>query len=830
MLSLSADLSLALRQLRRSPGFAFMVILTLALGIGMTTAVYSLVEGVLLAPLPLPHSDRLVAAYTQEQLPNSDAAWEDTSYPDYIEWETHNHTLTGLAAISPDARLVSRADRTSGDVLNLDRVSANYFRVLEIQPVLGRDFAPADNQAGHHVVILSYGYWRRTFGGDPHILGTTLLISDQPYTVIGIMPRDFVEPQPYPSELWTTFAPYLEGSAPKAEIRTEAIAEVLGRLRPGTSLREAQADLSAIQSALAKTDPALQYLSSVGLRPKLDDLVGAARPALLMLMAAVFAVLLIVCTNVAGLMLSRTIERRGEMALRAALGASRLRTWRQLMVETLLLGAIGGAVAIVLAWMLLRLTLPLMPTDIPRIGQVGLNGRVLAFTAGISFLCALLSSLSPAWRLTRTNPMEALREHGQHSTAGRRTSCFQNSLAVIQTALGVALLIASGFLIRGFINVREVHTGFRSDHVLAFGLPLTEERYPDAKKVLFYNALLPRLAAIPGVASVSAGHPLPLRGGYGSADVEIDGKPNPPRQTATIYTGVAEPGLFETLGIPLLRGRLFTGADNQAAAPAVAIVNEAFVRGYFPGEDPIGRHIRPDLRELRNQANSIDPTANEDREIVGVVADTEQDSVIDPPEPMAYFPFAQASALMRPTIVLRVTGDPMQYERSVLGVIRGIDPSLFLLAPRSMEMQLGRTTSAQRFETLLIAAFAAMALLLSSLGLYSVMARMVTMRAREIGLRMAIGARPMQVAQLVLQRGALLLGAGAVFGIAAAVAACRIVADAPWSRELLFRVSWFDPETCAAMAAVLALVSFSACLIPILRALRVSPVRVLRDE
>jgi len=830
MLSLIADLSRALRQLRRSPGFAFMAILTLAPGIGMTTAVYSLVEGVLLAPLPLPHSDRLVAVYTEERQPNSEVIWDDTSYPNYVEWEAHNHTFAGLAAVRPDSRLVSRADGTSGDVLNLDRVSANYFRVLEVQPFLGRDFAPADNQAGHHVTILSFGYWQRTFAGDPHILGSTLLISDQPYTIIGVMPRNFVEPQLDPSDLWTTFAPLLEGSAPKAEIRTEPIAEVIGRLSPGTSMQQAQADLSAIQSAIGKTDPALQYMSSVGLRPKLDDLVSAARPALLMLMAAVLAVLLIVCTNVAGLMLSRTIEQRGDMALRAALGASRPRIWRGLMTETLLLALIGGMLGIFLAWLLLRVTIPLIPADIPRIAQAGLNGHVLAFTAGLSLLCAFLSSFSPAWRLTRINPIEALREHGQHSTAGPKTNYFQNSLAIIQTALGVALLIASGFLIRGFVNVREVRAGFRSDHLLAFGLPLTEERYPDAKKVLFYKVLLPKLAAIPGIVSASAGHPLPLRGGYDSAAVKIDGRPNPPDQVPTIYAGVAEPGLFETLGIPLLRGRLFTDSDNQVAAPAVAIVNEALVRTYFPHEDPIGRHIQPDLRELRNQANSIDPTAAEDREIIGVVADSEQDSLTDAPQPMAYFPYAQAAALMRPTVVLRVTGDPMRYERSVLAVIRGIDPVLFLLAPRSMEMQLGRDTSSQRFETLLIAAFAAMALLLSSLGLYSVMARMVAMRAREIGLRVAVGARPMHVARLVLQRGALLLGAGGAAGIAAAAMACPIVAAAPWSRELLFRVSWFDPATCASMAAVLALVACSACLIPTVRALRVSPVRVLHDE
>jgi predicted permease len=826
--SLRSDLYFALRQLRKSPGFAFTAILTLALGIGTTTAIYSLIDGVLLKPLPLPQPDQLVAAYTEEAHPGQSPSHGGTSYPNYLDWRDRNHTFTQLAAYAGDGRLISRANGMDGAVLPICRVTANYFDALGVQPILGRNFTPDDDQAGHHVVILSYGLWERLFAADRNVLGTPILVSDQPFTIVGVMPKGLLEPRGNDqADLWTSFGYFLDGSAPRGKERDSGFAEIIGRLKPGITQQQARADLSTIQSSLAQTYSEDRYLTSVFIQSKLADITGDMRPALLLLMAAVLAVLLIVCTNVAGLMLTRTMKRRGEIALRAALGASSWRVWQQLFIEALVLGIAGGAIGIILAYGLLRTALPLVPDDIPRIGEVAIDGRVLAFTVAISILCAILSSLVPAWKLTRVSPIESLREQS-HSTTGGRSHNFQNSLVIAQTALGFALLLASGLLIRGFINVRHAKTGFQPDHLFRFMLPLTHARYPDPKKALFYKEFLPKLAAIPGVRSASGGYPTPLHGAYASAPVEIDGRPNPPDNQLFTFIGEAEPGYFETLGVPMLQGRTFTAADNDPKAPFVALVNQAFVKKYFPNENPIGRHIRPDLSELRNQAIDLDPTSRNDREIIGVLADFQQTSVQDPPRPMAIFPYSQASMLMRPAVVLRVAGDPMQYEKPAQAALASIDPTLFLLTPETMEMRL--VSGAQRFETLLISAFASIALFLSGLGLYATLAAMVASRTREIGLRMAIGADRRDVASLILTRAAALVLSGLAVGSAIALVAARSLSTTDWWRPLLFGVSWFDPKTNLTILLILGAVSFAACFLPTWRAIQVDPMRVLRDE
>ena len=718
----------------------------------------------------------------------------DTSYPNYLDWRDHNHTFSQLAAYIGDARLISRANRADGTILGVSHVSANYFDTLGVVPILGRNFTIDEDQAGHHVVIISYGFWQSFFATDRNVPGTTILISDVPYTIIGVMPKGFIEPRAdyfRGAQLWTSFSPSLEGSAPPGKNRNAGIAEIVGRLKPGITREQARADLSTIQSSLAKTYPENRYFTSVYLESKLADVTGDVRPALLMLMAAVLAVLLIVCTNVAGLMLTRTMKRRGEIALRAALGASSKRIWQQILLESLILGLTGGAIGIGLAYALLHTALPFIPEDIPRIDEVAIDGRVLAFTLAISVISALLSSLIPAWKLARVSPIESLREQGQSTTNSRRTHHFQNSLVIAQTALGFALLLASGLLIRGFVNVRHAKLGFQSDHLLRFLLPLTNARYPDAKKALFYKELLPKLSAIPGVRRASAGYPAPLHGAYPSAPVEIDGRPNPPDNELFTLVGDAEPGYFETLGIPLLQGRTFTDADNAPKSPLVALVNQAFVKKYFPSENPIGRHIRPDLTELRNQSNDLDPTIRNDREIIGVLADFQQTSVSDPPQPMAFFPYAQASMLIRPAVVLRVAGDPMQYEKPAHAALAGIDPYLFPYRPESMEMYLSRISSTQRFETLLISGFASIALFLSGLGLYATLAAMVASRTREIGLRMAIGADRRDVASLILSRAAALVLSGLAIGSVIALVSSpqplhrRLVASAALRRLLV---------------------------------------------
>src|SRR5262249_43762138 len=377
--SLQSDLIVALRQLRRAPGFAITVIATLALGIGVTTAVYSLVDGVLLRPFPLPHPEQLMALFTVSREPAGNITWYSTSWPDLRDWQTHSHTFAGLAGVFPDYRLVSREDGGGGAVIPANRGSINYFDVLEVQPAMGRGFAAADEQAGHHVAILSYGFWQRVLGGDSHIVGRTIRISDEPYTVIGVMPREFVEPREETAEVWTSIALYMEGATPPAKIRDDAMAKVVGRLRAGVTAAQARAELSAIQAGLAASFREIHDQNAVAIETVQEQVGNNVRTPLVLLLAAVFAVLLIVCTNVAGLILTRATRRSGEAALRTALGASQWRVWRQMLIEGLLIGGWGGVLGTALAWGLLHVTLPAIPQDIPRMAEIGMSWRVLFF-------------------------------------------------------------------------------------------------------------------------------------------------------------------------------------------------------------------------------------------------------------------------------------------------------------------------------------------------------------------------------------------------------------------------------------------------------------------
>jgi predicted permease len=828
--SLRSDLHFALRQLRKSPGFATAAVLTLALGIGATTAVYSLVDGVLLKPLPLPHPENLLAVHTQVQQPGGGPWNDDTSYPDYLDWAAHNHTFTGLAAVDVSSRLISLPNGDTGAVLPMNIVTSNYFNVLGVQPIAGRNFASDEDEPGRRVAIIGYDYWQRVFGLDKKAIGSTIYVSDRAYVIVGVMPRGFIDPSGTElPQVWTSFSYHLDAN-PDGKDRKAAIASIIGRLKPGVSTEQARADLSAIQSALAQSYPEIRYRNGASVQSKLADMTGDIRPALLMLMAAVGAVLLIVCTNVAGLMLSRTMKRRGEMALRTALGASQWRVWRQLLMESSLLGLLGGVAGSALAYLLLHLALPLVPKDIPRIGEVGINGRVLCFTVAVSLACAVLSSLFPAWKLASAQPIDAMREQGKGATAGRRAHGFQSGLVVTQTALGFALLLASGLLIRGFLNVRHADTGFNADHLFAFDVPLTMTRYPYDKKIAFYNELLPKLAAMPGVHGVSGGYPVPFWGWYHDVPFEIDGQPTPADQPLTIRVGQAEPGFFETLGVPLLRGRNFTTADNDAKAPYVTIVNRAFVKRYFPNENPIGRHIRADLSEGADDRNAIDAKVHTEREIIGVVGDTPTDFVFDQPDPLAIFPYAQAATFRRPRVVMRVAGDPMAYEKSAQAAVKSIDPLLFLISQGSVTMHIDDLSGSQRFETVLVSAFAAMALCLTAMGLYATLAAMVAARTREIGLRMALGSDRSGVATLVLGRAAGLLVVGLILGGVVTIIASRLLAATDWMRPLLFGVTWFEPGTYSIILGVLATTSIAACLLPTWNAVRVDPMRVLRDE
>ena len=583
------DLSFALRQFRRSPGFAVTAVLTLALGIGATTAIFSLIDGILLRPLPFPHADQLIAVSTLEfpagvSPTNLSAAnYLANSYPDFFDWQRQSHSFQSLASYDEGGRLFSKANGEGARVIAAGRVSANLFPILGVAPALGRNFTPEEEQAGHRVVILSHELWLSDFGASPDAIGQTVKVSDWPSTVVGVMPAGFHYPVGNPAYFWATFAADNEGQPPNTSIRDRDRLAIVGRLKPGVGIAQALADLNTIQRSLAQQYSEDRYKLGVSISPLLDDAVADVRSVLILLLAAVGVVLLIACANVAGLLLARANARRPEVALRTALGASRIRVIRQLLVESLLLAVAGGTLGILASFALLRLGLHLVPADLPRMYNIVIDARVLAFAVLLSAITALIFGLLPAWKMSRSDPSTALRECGINLTSGRHRNRLHHALVVAQTALGFTLLIGSGLLIHSMVNILHIDPGFDTAHTVFFDVALTHKRYPDPLKVAYFNRLLPELAALPGVERVSSGHPLPIHWGSGDwTNFTIANRLNSPDNPPGAGASAIMPGYFEALSIPLLRGRTFTARDNDPASTPVRSHQPKFRAAIFP--------------------------------------------------------------------------------------------------------------------------------------------------------------------------------------------------------------------------------------------------------
>jgi len=821
--SLPQDLRFALRQFRRSPGFTVTAVLTLALGIGATTAIFSLVDGILLRPLAFPDPERLVAIHTLEfpagVAPTNLAAANSlgASYPDFLEWRQRNRTFDSVASCDEAPRLFSKPNGEGARVLSAARVSANLFSTLGVAPALGRTFNAEEELAGHRVVILSHELWISDFAGSPNVLGQTVKISDEPYTVIGVMPAGFHFPVGNPSHYWATFAASAEGPFPRVARRDDDGLYVLGRLKPGVAIQQAVTDLSALQRGMAQQYSEDRHKLAVSMTRLLEDTVGDFRPALSLLLAAVGVVLLIGCANVAGLLLARANSRRPELAVRSALGASRWQVLAQLLLEALVLALMGGAVGVALAYALLRTGLHFVPGDLPRVQDVALDARVLGFAVLLSGITALIFGLVPGWRMSSVDPANALRESGQGITGGRHRHHLHSALVVAETALGFTLLVASGLLIRSMINMLHVEPGFDTTHTAAFDIALTIKRYPDPSKVPFFTKLLPQLAALPGVERVSAGHPLPPRWPWEYwTDLTIPGYLASPDNLPGAAGAVAEPGFFETLSIPLLRGRTFTEHDNDPKSPAVALINRSFARHYFPDRDPIGQNFVPKLGHPGE--------ADREREIIGIVGDTRSED-FDNLYPAEFFlPYAQDPTHQRPQVVMKVAGDPSSYENEVRSVVAGIDKDAPVFEYRTFTDEIARQTAQPRFEAALVSGFAAMALLLSAVGLYAVLSFVVADRTRELGLRMALGADRSDILRLVLQHGLVLAGIGIGSGALISLFATQLVSD------LLFDVARLDRAVFLIVTLSLLSVSVAAALVPALRAAHLDPMRTLREQ
>jgi predicted permease len=822
--NLRQDLTFALRQFRRSPAFTLTVIFTLALGIAATTAIFSLVDGILLRPLPFHDPDRLVAINTLEFAPGvsptnlAAADYVATSYPNFFDWRRENHTFASLASYDYQTRLFSKADGEDAQVIRCGRVSANLFSTLAVAPVLGRTFTAEEDQPGNRVVILSHELWVSVFASSPNAIGQTVMVSHLPYTVVGVMPAGFHYATGEPGFFWSTFAIDAEGPGPpRTSFRDDDRLAVVGRLKPGVSIDQALADLNTIQRSLAQRYSEDQYRPAVFIQPLLNEAIADIRPLLTVLLASVGVVLLIGCTNVAGLLLARAAVRRSEIAVRTALGASRFRVVRQLLVEALLLALAGGTVGILAAFLLLRLGLHWVPSDIPRLYNVSINAAVLAFAVLLSTTTALIFGLLPAWKMSRSDPARTLRDCGATVTSGRHRNRLHHALVVAETALGFCLLIGSGLLIKSLLNMLHLEPGFDTRQTVFFDIALSQARYPDPSKIPFFDKVLPEFAAIPGVERVAAGHPLPSEGGRGIwTSLTIAGHVNSPLDPPAADATAVTPGFFETLSIPLLRGRTFTPHDNLATAAPVAIVNRSFVRKYFPNEDPIGHFFTPQFDR------TTEPVVA--RQIIGVVGDTRSGDPWDPYQPSFYLPYAQNSTHQRPIVVMKVAGDPLSYENAVRNIVARFDRLTPVFGYRTFAENLQLEAAQPRFEAALVSVFAAIALLLSALGLYAVLSYVVSERMRELGLRMAFGASRSDILSIVVQRALILGVTGIVAGAIVSTLAGRFVSD------LLFRVQPLDPSTYMLVALVLLIVSVVAALAPALRAAYVNPLQTLREN
>ncbi len=692
-----------------------------------------------------------------------------------------------------------------------------YFSTLGVAPALGRMFTEEEELPGHRVAILSHELWVSDFGASPNAIGQTIKISDEPYVVVGVMPADFHYPIGQPSSFWSTYSIDAEGRTPDTSLRDDNRLSVVGRLKPGVSIKQALAELNTIQSGLAQQYSEDRYRLGVSVNPLLAEQVEDVRPGLSLLFAAVGVVLLIGCANVAGLLLARANARRPEVALRTALGASRMRVVRQLLVEALLLAVTGGAAGILASFALLRAGLHLIPSDLPRVYNIVIDGRVLAFAALLSACTSLIFGLLPAWRMSKSDPATALRDSGYTSTSGRHRNSLHHALIVAQTALGFTLLIGSGLLIRSMFNIIHINPGFDTTHTVYFDIALTNKVFPVPGKVRFIERVLPEFAAIPGVERVSAGHPLPILWGRGTfTNLTIANHLNSPDHLPDAGAAAVMPGYFETLSIPLVRGRTIAAHDNDPKATFVAVINQTFARKYFPNEDPIGQYFTPKFE------HSIEPVIA--RQIIGIVGDTRVDDMWEPYQPQFFLPYAQDPSHQRTMIVMRVTGDPAAYEDTVRRIVTAMDNDHPVFNYRTFSDSIALQAAQPRFEAVLVSGFAAVALLLSALGLYAVLSYVVSQRVRELGLRMAFGASRSDILQLVLRRALILAALGIATGAVASIFAARFITDT------LFQVEPLDRSVFLVVTLVLMCVSVISALAPALRAASVDPMRTLREQ
>ncbi|MFL6520475.1 MAG: ABC transporter permease [Chthoniobacterales bacterium] len=801
-----ADVRYALRMLAKSPAFTFIAVLTLALAIGANTAIFSVVNAVLLRPLPYPHSEQLVQVFgTQPTLPEA-----PTSPANFLEWRTENQVFTPIATYVGQGFNLTGTD-TPERVVGA-RVSSDMFQLLGVQPALGRDFtAEEDRDGGNRVVILSYEFWQRRFAGDPNAIRQTIKLSDQTYTIIGVMPRGFAFPNPR-AQIWT---PIAFNAAERATRDTNFI-DVVARMKPGVSLEQAQANMTAI----AQSQTQRYAETNVGIGVKVaslqEHMVGDVRPMLIVLLGAVAFVLLIACANVANLLLARATARSREMAIRGALGASRSRVVRLLLTESVLLAIVGGALGLLLAIWSLDLLVSLKPANLPRLAEINVNRTVFLFTAAVSVLTGILFGLAPAWQVSKTDLNEGLKESGRGSDAPRRHR-MRALLVISEVALSFVLLIGAGLMIRSFSRLLAVDPGFKTDHVLTAFISLPVAKYPKREEqVTFFDRLLERLRNVPGVSAAGVVTDIPLYGGS-STGFDVDGRPAAlPGQRAMTDYRMISPDYFAAMGMRIMKGRAFSPRDTQDA-PGVVIINETLAARYFAGEDPIGQRL------------NLSGSPKDLREIVGVVADVRNYGVDAEVKPEVYVPMLQsapgylASMTSALTIVVRSTIDPTALTATLRQQVQALDKDQPVSAIKTMDLYLAESMAQRRFNMLLLAVFAGLALVLAAVGIYGVIAYTVTQRTHEMGIRIALGARGGDILRLVFSNAMVTTVTGIVIGLGAAFGLTRLL------QSLLYQVTATDPFVFVTIPLLLLAVATVATYFPARRAMKVDPITALRE-
>jgi putative ABC transport system permease protein len=803
-----SELRYAIRTLIKSPGFTAIAVLTIGLGIGANTAIFSVVNTVLLRPLPYPHPERLMLVWVHNPRQGFDK--DVTSYPTFDDWRNQSRSFERIAAyFGASVSLTGAGDPAQ---LRGARVTPSFFSTLNVQPAWGRWFTEQDAAAGHErVVILDHSLWQARFGSDPAIVGRTIQLSGQPYEVVGVMPAGFRYPDD--STLWLPLAP-VEPYKEIMESRGSYWLTVIGRLRADSTQAAAQTEMDLIARQLEAQHPDTNGGQGVRLTPLHDEIVGDLRRVLLVLFGAVGCVLLIACANVANLLLTRATGRQKELAIRAALGARRARLVRQLLMESFVLALAGAGGGLLLATWGVAALRQIAPTNIPRLASVTIDVPVLFFTLGIAVATGMIFGVAPAWRGASANGSEMLKEGGRSGGEGSRARRVRHVLAVTEVAIALVLLVGAGLLARSLAVIAKTDLGFNPHNVLAVSIELPRQKYEDSKVIQFYEQMVDRTSTLPGVRSVGVGSSVLLGPLPQSATLSVEGRPaRPDAVNIPVPFDTVTNGYFATLGIPLTRGRLF-GPEDTASAPARVLVNEAFVRRFFPSEDPIGKRVT-----FGNPQGTDAGWLT----IVGVVADTRRGGIGRPPWAELYFPLTQSADPLL-TVLVRTAGDPILMARAVQQQVWAIDPAQPVASIRTLEELLARGQANRRFTMMMLGVFAAVALLLAAVGIYGVIAYSTAQRVHEIGVRMALGATRADVLRMVLRDGVRIGALGAIIGIAAAAAASRVLAG------LLFGVSAHDPLTFVALPAGLLAVAVLASWIPARRALAVEPMTALRGE